>query len=138
MMKKKKPVATFKITEQTRKGKITVSPKVGMGITICFMNDTYPATIVKVSPSGKTIWYQYDEVKWKSKKTGAVEKLEKLLGIAKEKEWEPVYVPNEKADIERASYRPARQEFRRSNKGEGRGGPRVSFAGKSYYRCREI
>lgn len=39
----------------------TVQPVVGMGATIYAGSDAYPATVSRVSPSGKTIWVQHDE-----------------------------------------------------------------------------
>lgn len=36
--------------------------KVGDGATICHYTDRTACTVVKVSPSGKTIWLQADEV----------------------------------------------------------------------------
>lgn len=38
-------------------------PEVGMGCTECLWSDTHAATITKVSPSGKTIWYRRDIAK---------------------------------------------------------------------------
>ena len=40
-----------------------VKPVVGMGCTECLWTDSHAATIVKVSPSGKTIWYRRDIAK---------------------------------------------------------------------------
>lgn len=40
-----------------------IRPEVGMGCTICLFTDSHAATIVKVSPSGKTIWYRRDVAK---------------------------------------------------------------------------
>lgn len=37
------------------------TPEVGMGITILMWTDRHAGTITRVSPSGKTIWYQQDE-----------------------------------------------------------------------------
>lgn len=38
----------------------SVTPSVGMGITVCGWSDRNAGTIVRVSPSGKTIWAQLD------------------------------------------------------------------------------
>jgi hypothetical protein len=38
-----------------------VQPTVGMGATIYAGSDAYPATVSRVSPSGKTIWVRKDE-----------------------------------------------------------------------------
>lgn len=35
-------------------------PRVGEGATICHWSDRDPATVVRVSPSGKTAWIQED------------------------------------------------------------------------------
>ena len=37
-----------------------IKVEVGMGCTICLYSDSHAATITKVSPSGKTIWYRQD------------------------------------------------------------------------------
>ena len=37
-----------------------MKPEVGMGVTWGFGSDRYPGTIVKVSDSGKTVWFQRD------------------------------------------------------------------------------
>lgn len=39
-----------------------VQPTVGMGATLYFGSDAYPATVSRVSPSGKTLWVRQDEV----------------------------------------------------------------------------
>jgi hypothetical protein len=41
--------------------KATTVPEVGMGATIYAGSDAYPATVARVSKSGKTIWVQHDE-----------------------------------------------------------------------------
>lgn len=46
-------------TLQTARGPIP-KPKVGDGATICFFSDCRAATVIKVSPSGKTVWVQKD------------------------------------------------------------------------------
>ena len=38
-------------------------PEVGMGCTECLFSDSHAATITKISPSGKTIWYRRDIAK---------------------------------------------------------------------------
>lgn len=35
-------------------------PQVGMGCTICMYSDRHAATIVRISPSGKTVYVQQD------------------------------------------------------------------------------
>lgn len=37
------------------------TPTVGMGATIYAGSDAYPATVSRVSPSGKTLWVKKDE-----------------------------------------------------------------------------
>jgi hypothetical protein len=38
-------------------------PVVGMGVTLCLYSDRHPATVVRVSPTGKTAWVQEDNAK---------------------------------------------------------------------------
>ena len=40
-----------------------IRPEVGMGCTECWWSDSHAATITKISPSGKTIWYRRDKAK---------------------------------------------------------------------------
>lgn len=42
-------------------GSVVAQPEVGMGATLLMWSDRYPFTVVKVSPSGKTLWAQEDE-----------------------------------------------------------------------------
>ena len=42
-------------------GSKQITPEVGMGATITMYSDRAPGTIVKVSPSGKTVWVQHDD-----------------------------------------------------------------------------
>lgn len=37
--------------------------KVGDGLTLRSGSDAYPGTVIRVSPSGKTIWFQLDNAK---------------------------------------------------------------------------
>ena len=39
------------------------TPEIGMGLTYSIGSDAYPATVTKVSESGKTIWFQDDDYK---------------------------------------------------------------------------
>jgi hypothetical protein len=41
-------------------GPSAIVPTVGMGVTICMWSDRHAGTVVRVSPSGKTLWYQED------------------------------------------------------------------------------
>jgi hypothetical protein len=41
--------------ERTREAQAYV-PRVGDGMTLCYPQDSYPLVIVRVSPSGKTVW----------------------------------------------------------------------------------
>jgi hypothetical protein len=43
------------------KNTAATTPEVGMGATIYAGSDSYPATVTRVSPSGKTIWVTKDE-----------------------------------------------------------------------------
>jgi hypothetical protein len=45
----------------TTENKKTTTPEVGMGATIYAGSDSYPATVSRVSPSGKTIWVKKDK-----------------------------------------------------------------------------
>ena len=46
-------------------------PSVGDGATLLMYTDRYPATVVKVSPSGKTVWVTEDNVtKWEPHPSG--------------------------------------------------------------------
>jgi hypothetical protein len=38
------------------------TPVVGMGATYGYGSDSYPYTVVRISPSGKTLWVKRDEV----------------------------------------------------------------------------
>lgn len=42
---------------------VGVTPEVGMGCTICMYSDRHAATIVRISPSGKTLYVQQDDAK---------------------------------------------------------------------------
>lgn len=38
------------------------TPVVGMGVTVLLWSDRHAGTIIRVSPSGKTFWFQDDKV----------------------------------------------------------------------------
>lgn len=44
-------------------GEEPLKPQVGMGCTECLWTDSHAATITRVSPSGKTIWYRQDNAR---------------------------------------------------------------------------
>lgn len=39
---------------------------IGMGGTICIGSDSYPCTVIDITPSGKTVTVQYDNYTWAS------------------------------------------------------------------------
>lgn len=91
-------------------------PEVGMGITVCYVNDSYPGTIVKVTPSGKTFWYTEDETFYQKLATGKTIK---------------AFKPRTNGHPIRASLR-KRGEYRNERD------IRIHLGRREHYRCREI
>ncbi len=50
------------MTTTAAAAKTTITPEIGMGASFGAGSDSYPATIVEISKSGKMLWIQQDEV----------------------------------------------------------------------------
>lgn len=80
-----------------------IEPKVGMGATYGYGSDCYPATIIEVSPSGKRLTIQRDEVLVTSGSDQTGDKIYTLLedpngatieySLRKNNRWYPVGQP---------------------------------------------
>lgn len=58
-----------------------IAPKIGMGCTVCWLNDTKAATVIEINESGKTIRVQEDHSR--------VTKPSPQYGFAPEYSYEP-------------------------------------------------